>query len=95
MYAFSRLPFGRMAFLALLLGALTIPASAKDTKIILPPLSPGERQNLQNRQPRENYQLRQQLNRESDSQSIQQNQPRLSVPVPKPRCQPQPFGIGC
>ena len=54
-------------------------------------LSPGELQNLNNRERRLDYQQRQQFNRELDKQAIQQ-QPRLDVPVMKPRCRLQTSG---
>jgi hypothetical protein len=54
-------------------------------------LRPGELQNLQSRQQRQNFQLRQQLNREQDSRNIMRSQ-RLEVPVVKPRCPLQTSG---
>lgn len=54
-------------------------------------LSPGELQNLNNRERRLDYQQRQQINRELDSQAIQRR-PRLEVPVMKPRCPLQTSG---
>ena len=54
-------------------------------------LSPGELQNLNNRERRLDFQQRQQINRELDSQAIRR-QPRLHVPVMKPRCPLQTSG---
>ena len=54
-------------------------------------LSPGELQNLNNRERRLDFQQRQQINRELDSQAIRR-QPRLQVPVMKPRCPLQTSG---
>lgn len=54
-------------------------------------LSPGELQNLNNRQRRLDFQQRQQFNREIDSQSIRRPQ-RIEVPVMKPRCPLRTFG---
>jgi hypothetical protein len=54
-------------------------------------LSPGELQNLNNRERRLDYQQRQQFNRELDSRAVRQ-QPRLQVPVMKPRCPLQTSG---
>jgi hypothetical protein len=58
----------------------------------IPQISPGELQNLQNRQQRLDYQQQQQFNRELDSQAIRQQQPRLNVPIMKPRCRLQTSG---
>ena len=54
-------------------------------------ISPAERQNLQNQQQRQNFQLRQQIYREQDSRIVVRAQ-RLEVPVMKPRCRPHSFG---
>lgn len=54
-------------------------------------LSPGELQNLNNRERRLDYQQQQQFNRELDSRAIRQ-QPRLNVPVMKPHCPLQTSG---
>ena len=54
-------------------------------------LSPAELQNLNNRERRLDFQQRQQINRELDSQAIRR-QPRLQVPVMKPRCPLQTSG---
>ena len=54
-------------------------------------LSPGEVQNLNNRERRLDFQQRQQFNREIDSLAIQR-QPRPQVPVMKPSCPLQTSG---
>ena len=54
-------------------------------------LSPAQLQNLNNRERRLDFQQRQQINRELDSQAIRR-QPRLHVPVMKPRCPLQTSG---
>ena len=54
-------------------------------------LSPALLPNLNNRERRLDFQQRQQINRELDSQAIQR-QPRLQVPVMKPRCPFQTSG---
>jgi hypothetical protein len=68
---------------------MTLPLSAafaQDRPIVVGPmLNSGQLQTLQSRQQRENFQQRQQFNREIDSLAIQR-QPRIEVPVIKPRC---------
>jgi hypothetical protein len=73
------------AALSLAIVAATFPAHAVEpyrNQIIIP--STGELQNLNNRERRLDYQQRQQINREQDSQIIRPQ--RLKVPVMKPRC---------
>jgi hypothetical protein len=67
---------------------MPLPAAfAQDRPIVVGPLLiPGQLQTLQSRQQRENFQQRQQINRELDSLSARQRQPRIEVPVMKPRC---------
>lgn len=88
-------PGGRAIGIALLLAASAAahhPALASDIKVIVPQISPGELQNLQNRQQRLEFQQRQQINRELDSLTIRQHQPRIEVPVMKPGCRPRQVG---
>ena len=77
------------------IAAQALPAVANDVRIVVPRLSPGEFQNLQNRQQRLDFQQRQQFNRELDSLATQQRQVRPQVPVMRPTCRPQQFGISC
>ncbi|MEW9805340.1 hypothetical protein [Mesorhizobium marinum] len=86
-----RLPTAAALTLALLAAGSAL---ANDTKLIVPQLRPGDYQTLQSQRQRENFQQRQQLNRELDSLAIQR-QPRIEVPVLKPRCRPQQYGTGC
>jgi hypothetical protein len=80
------------AVLSLALVAATAPVHAIEiNRNPVTILSTGELQNLQSRQQRQNFQQRQQINRELDSQAIQR-QPRLEVPVIKPRCPLQTSG---
>ena len=83
-----------MGFL-LALGTMPVHAQNNNRVIVVPQVSPGELQNLRNRQQRENFQQRQQLNRELDSLSNRQRQPRVDVPVMKPTCSPQKATLGC
>ncbi len=82
-----------------LAGALafaSLPASAQtNAPIVVPQLSVGDTLNLQNRQQRENFRLQQQINRDVQGLEMRQRQPRIEVPVMKPRCRPGAFGIGC
>lgn len=71
---------------------LAAPAAAEPVVApIVPRITTGELLNLQSRQQRLDFQQRQQFNRELDIRSIQQ-QPRLQVPVVKPRCPLQTSG---
>lgn len=79
----------------LALCATTLHAQTNDRKIVIPQISPGELQNLRNRQQRQEFQQRQQFNRELDNLSIRQRQPRIEVPVMKPTCSPQKATLGC
>jgi hypothetical protein len=85
-----RLKLGVLLAAALLAGAPAVHAGPQND-IVIRPISPGELQTLQSRQQRQNFQQRQQINRELDSRAIQQ-QPRLEVPVMKPRCPLQTSG---
>ena len=77
----------------LVLAALAVPAAADPiTAPIVPHISAGELQNLRSQQQRLDYQQQQQFNRELDSQAIRQQQPRLNVPIMKPRCRLQTSG---
>jgi len=86
----------RTARLAALLTALMLSTAAAQTTnsqiVVTPLLSAGELQALQSRQQRQNFQLRQQLNRELDSMATGQRPPRIEVPVMKPRCPLQTSG---
>jgi hypothetical protein len=76
--------------------ALATPAAAQtNTPIVVPQLSVGDTVNLRNRQERENFRLQQQINRDVQGLEMRQRQPRIEVPVMKPRCRPGAFGIGC
>ena len=90
------LPLGIAVSLALM-AVGPAPALANDIRVITPGISIGEVQNLQNRQQREIYQQRQQINRELDSLSMRQRQPRVEVPVMRPGCVPRQVGgsYGC
>lgn len=90
------LPFGLAVVLALTVVGAT-PGLANDIRVITPGISTGQLQNLRSRQQREIYQQRQQVNRELDSLSIRQRQPRIDVPVMKPGCVPRQVGgsYGC
>lgn len=92
-----RRPDGRAIAIAAIfvLYAATSPIYANDRPVVVPQVSPGELQNLQNRQQRQNFQQRQQINRELDNLSVRQRQPRVEVPIMKPSCKPQQFGISC
>ena len=79
-----------------LLASMTLPAMAQtNAPIVVPQLSVGDSVNLQNRQQRENFRLQQQINRDVQGLEMRQRQPRIEVPVMKPRCRPGAFGIGC
>lgn len=68
------------------------PALAVDNPLIGPRISAGELQTLRSQQQRQDFQQRQQLNREMDSRSIGRQQPRIEVPVMKPNCRPRRVG---
>lgn len=85
----SRPKFGALLVVALFAIAPATHAGQQSDPVIRQ-LSPGELQNLNNRERRLDYQQRQQINRELDSRVIRP--PRLEVPVMRPRCQPQTFG---
>lgn len=76
----------RKLALALLVAAFATAPTAADPVPgpFVPQISTGELQNLQNWQQRLDYQQRQQINREQDSQIIRPQ--RFKVPVMKPRC---------
>lgn len=85
----TRFPTDRVigAALALAIAAATVPVHAAEigrSPVIT--LSPGELQNLNNRERRLDYQQLQQIYRELDSQAIRRQQQRPEVPVMKPRC---------
>jgi hypothetical protein len=80
---------GAVLSLALIAAA---PVYAVETNRPVTILSPGELQNLNNRERRLDYQQRQQINRELDSQAIRRQRQRLEVPVIKPRCPLQTSG---
>lgn len=90
------LPLG-LAFSLALLAVGAAPARANDIRVMTPGISIGEVQNLRNRQQREIYQQRQQINRELDTLSLRQRQPRVEVPVMRPGCVPRQAGgtYGC
>ncbi|MEQ1942617.1 hypothetical protein ABMA32_09385 [Mesorhizobium sp. VNQ89] len=74
----------------------SLPAAAQtNPPIVVPQLSVGDTLNLQNRQQRENFRLQQQINRDVQGLEMRQRQPRIEVPVMKPRCRPGAYGIGC
>ena len=77
--------------LALVIAAAVAPAHAVELNRPVTILTPAELQNLNSRERRLDFQQRQQFNRELDSQAIQR-QPRLQVPVMKPRCPLQTSG---
>lgn len=76
--------------LAAIVAAVTLSAASAQSGnrpvVVTPLLSPAELQTLQSRQQRQNFQQRQQINRELDSLAIGQRPPRIEVPVMKPRC---------
>ena len=73
-----------------------LPAAAQNTApIVVPQPSVGDTLNLQNRQQRENFRLQQQINRDVQGLEMRRRQPRIEVPVMKPRCRPNAYGIGC
>ncbi len=79
------------AALSLAIVTAVAPASAVELNHPATILSPGELQNLNNRERRLDYQQRQQFNREIDSLTIRKRlQPK--VPVMKPRCPLQTSG---
>ncbi|MEP9388402.1 hypothetical protein [Mesorhizobium sp. KR9-304] len=85
----SRPKFGVLLVAALFATAPMAHAGQQSDPLIRQ-MSPGELQNLNNRERRLDYQQRQQINRELDSRA---NRPlRLDIPVIKPRCRPQSFG---
>lgn len=90
------LPLGLAAAFALL-AAGAPPALANNIGVFTPSVSTGAQQNLRNRQQRELYQQRQQINRELDSLANRQRQPRIEVPVMRPGCVPRQVGgtYGC
>lgn len=75
-----------------LMAAETTPVLANDIRVITPGTSTGALQNFRNRQQRETYQQRQQINRELDSLSNRQRQQRIEVPVMRPGCVPRQVG---
>jgi hypothetical protein len=80
------------AALALAVVAAAVPAGAVElNRNPVTILSPGELQNLNNRERRLDFQQRQQINRELDIRAIRRQQ-RLDVPVVKPRCPLQTSG---
>jgi hypothetical protein len=80
------------AALSLVIAAAAAPVHAVEiNRRPITIVTPGELQNLNNRERRLDYQQRQQFNRELDNQVIRQ-QPRLDVPVMKPRCPLQTSG---
>jgi hypothetical protein len=85
------LPLGLAAALALTAAGAT-PGLANDIRVITPGISTGGLQNLRNRQQREIYQQRQQINRELDNLSIRQRQQRIEVPAMRPGCVPRQVG---
>lgn len=86
-----QIPSSILAALALATVAAVAPAYAVELNRPVIVLSPAELQNLNSRERRLDFQQRQQFNRELDSRRIQQ-QPRLQVPVMKPRCPFQTSG---
>ena len=80
------LPGWKALVLAVALAAPCGSALASDNQVLVPRIDPAELQNLQSRQQRLDFQQRQQINRELDSLSIRRQQPRIDVPVMKPRC---------
>lgn len=86
----------RSGRLSAILMALSLTAAAAQTVnspiMIAPGLSPGELQTLRSRQQRQDFQQRQQINRELDSLATGQRPPAIRVPVIKPRCPLQTSG---
>lgn len=81
---------------AIMIMAGTLPAMSQTVApIIVPQMTNGDLQNLRNRQQRENFRLQQQFNRDLNNLEMRQRQPRIEVPVMKPRCSPQKVGISC
>ncbi len=97
--------FGRMTIRTLLFATAaaaslwtlgSVPATAQtNAPIVVPQLSVGDTVNLRNQQQRENFRIQQQINRDLQNLEMRQRQPRIEVPVMKPRCRPDAFGIGC
>ncbi len=82
--------------LACVLALSTLPATAQtNAPIVVPQLSIGDTVNLRNQQQRENFRIQQQINRDLQNLEMRQRQPRIEVPVMKPRCRPGAYGIGC
>jgi hypothetical protein len=77
---------------AALLAGVSVAHAGPQNDIIVRPISPAELQTLQSRQQRQNFQQRQQINRELDSLATGQRPPRIEVPVMKPRCPLQTSG---
>lgn len=81
---------------AVMIIAGALPAMSQTVApIIVPQMTNGDLQNLRNRQQRENYRLQQQFNRDLNNLEMRQRQPRIEVPVMKPRCTAQTVGISC
>lgn len=85
------LPLSLATALALM-AAATTPVLANDIRVTTPGISTGAYHNLRNRQNREIYQQRQQINREIDNLSNRQRQQRIEVPVMRPGCVPRQVG---
>ncbi|MBX3581030.1 MAG: hypothetical protein KF810_03935 [Rhizobiaceae bacterium] len=80
---------------AIMIMAGTLPAVSQVAPIIVPQVTNGDLQNLRNKQQRENFRLQQQFNRDLNNLEMRQRQPRIEVPVMKPRCTAQKVGISC
>ena len=89
----SRRSARQAIFLAVVLAPIAVvqPSMANDNRLIGPRITAGQLLNLQNRQMRQDFQQRQQFNRELDSLS-NQRQPQINIPVMKPNCRPRRLG---
>ncbi len=87
-----KMPLAAIAVTAALAAAAGRPATAGDITIVVPQISPAELQNLRSRQQRQDFQQREQINRELDSLAISRSQPRIEVPSMKPGCRPRQIG---
>jgi hypothetical protein len=82
----------RLAGAFLSLATIAAPAQGLALEPVSDPLLRQLQQpNIDNRDRRLDFQLRQQLNREEDSR-IARDPPRINVPIMRPSCRPQTFG---
>jgi hypothetical protein len=79
---------------ALIAAALAVPRASADQNKVIFVTPPVQLQIERDRQQAQQYQLRQQLNREQDRRMNSQAQPTPNVPVMRPTCTPT-NGVSC